>query len=116
MYFEFSYGNTRQYDFLCIFKTLGRIQHKKNLFIFYLWFYPLKKLRFKKNFPKRGKILKRKKRFFFVFYYYMYIFFFYLFFGSGQPEWVDSVEADPIESTQKQIEGEKEKDETDQNG
>jgi len=46
----------------------------------------------------------------------MYIFFFYLFFGPGQPEWVDSVEADPIESTQKQIEGEKEKDETDQNG
>jgi hypothetical protein len=47
----------------------------------------------------------------------MYIFFFYPFFlGPGQPEWVDLVEVDPIESTQKQIEGKKEKDKTDQNG
>ena len=27
-YFEFSYGNTKQYDFLCIFEGLGRIQLK----------------------------------------------------------------------------------------
>jgi hypothetical protein len=28
MYFEFSYGNTTQYDFLCIFETLGYMQLK----------------------------------------------------------------------------------------
>lgn len=28
MYFEFSYGNITQYNFFCIFETLGRIQIK----------------------------------------------------------------------------------------
>ena len=27
MYFEFSYENTMQYDFLFIFETLGHMQH-----------------------------------------------------------------------------------------
>jgi len=35
MYFKFPYGNTTQYDFLCIFETLGRMQ-LKHLIIFVL--------------------------------------------------------------------------------
>jgi amino acid transporter len=100
MYFEFSYGNTRQYDFLCIFKTLGRMQHKKIFLFFTCGFILKKKLRFKRNFPKRGKILKRKKKIFLCFFIIICIYFsFIFFFGLGQPEWVDSVEADPIKST-----------------
>jgi hypothetical protein len=53
---------------------------KKIFLIFTCGFILKKKLRFKRNFPKRGKILKRKKKdFSLFFYYYMYIFFFYLF-------------------------------------
>jgi len=37
IYFEFSYGNTMQYDFLCIFETLDYMQHTKiYLFIYFL--------------------------------------------------------------------------------
>jgi len=35
MYFEFSYGNITQYDFLCIFETLGHMQ-LKHLILFVL--------------------------------------------------------------------------------
>jgi hypothetical protein len=47
MYFEFSYGNTTQYDFLCIFKILGRMQHTKNYFIVFSFSFSSKRL--KKN-------------------------------------------------------------------
>jgi hypothetical protein len=36
-YFEFLYGNTKQYDFLCIFERLGYIQLKN--FNFFCLFY-----------------------------------------------------------------------------
>jgi hypothetical protein len=39
IYFEFSYGNTMQYDFRCIFETPDHMQHTKiYLFIFLLVF------------------------------------------------------------------------------
>jgi hypothetical protein len=36
MYFEFSYGNTIQYDFLCIFETLGCLKLKHLIFFVFL--------------------------------------------------------------------------------
>jgi len=73
---------------------------KKIFLIFTCGFILKKKLRFKRNFPKRGKILKRKKNIFLCFFIIICIYFsFIFFFGLGQPEWVDSVEADPIKST-----------------
>jgi hypothetical protein len=43
-----------RYDFLCIFKTLGRMQQKKHFFLLVVFLRNKKKTkRFKKNFPKK---------------------------------------------------------------
>jgi len=43
IYFEFSYGNTMQYDFLCIFETLDYMQHTKSYLFIYLLVFSSKK-------------------------------------------------------------------------
>jgi hypothetical protein len=110
IYFEFSYGNTMQYDFLCIFETLDHMQHTKFIYLFfYLCFLLKKNWGLRGIFLKGGKITKKKKKqykvlrgvfftcffFFYYYYYYIYIFLFFsfLFFfgGSGQPERVDPI-------------------------
>ena len=44
IYFEFSYGNTMQYDFLYIFETLDHMQHTKFIYLFFYLCYLLKKI------------------------------------------------------------------------
>jgi hypothetical protein len=43
IYFGFSYGNTMQYDFLCIFETPDYMQHTKNYLFIYLLVFSSKK-------------------------------------------------------------------------
>jgi hypothetical protein len=96
MYFEFSYENNTQYDFLCIFETLGCMQHKKSFFIVFL--------RVKKNWGLKGvfpkKILKKKQKngdfmflCFFILSFSLFSFYpFFCFFRLRRPERVDPVE------------------------
>jgi hypothetical protein len=128
IYFEFSYGNTMQYDFLCIFETLDHMQHTKFIYLFfYLCFLLKKNWGLRGIFLKGGKITKKKKKqykvlrgvfftcfFYYYYYYYIYIYipflFFSLFFWRVRSTWTGWPDCgDPTESTKKQTEWKKTK-------